>query len=211
MRIGKIFIPTLLLFILFTAFVFATENNGKADFIGLGFEFGMKRKQAIEVIKSEGRDIIEDTVDSKEIRTILAEGSFIKLPFNTDSSNLKTRLEFYDDKLMSSSLIFEANDNSEQTQIEDQVFNFLINVYGEPGKKEEVLQFTTWTWQRPNVVVILSTDPQNNTTKIQNIYEPVEEARMEKEIEKKQKGPQEDPAKQMFLDGDYSRPTQYKR
>ncbi|HEX3034596.1 MAG TPA: hypothetical protein VHT73_05595 [Thermodesulfobacteriota bacterium] len=208
MRIGKFSLPVLLI-IFFANFAFSSVEDGKADFTGLGFELGIEKDEAIKIIKSDRREIVENSVDSKEIRTIVVEGAFVELPFNTNNTDLKTRLEFYDDKLMSTSLILKPNAESDQAELESDLAEFLISLYGEPGRKEEMLQFVTWTWQRSDVTVILSANLENGMIKVENIYVPVNQARKDEEFEDSQKE-ESDPAKEMFLDGTYSRPTQYK-
>lgn len=208
MRIGKFSLPVLLI-IFFANFAFSSVENGKTDFTGLGFELGIEKDEAIKIIKSDRREIVENSVDSKEIRTIVVEGAFVELPFNTNNTDLKTRLEFYDDKLMSTSLILKPNAESDQAELESDLAEFLISLYGEPGRKEEMLQFVTWTWQRSDVTVILSANLENGMIKVENIYVPVNQARKDEEFEDSQKE-ESDPAKEMFLDGTYSRPTQYK-
>jgi hypothetical protein len=202
-----------LLILLITLFVrpaFPRQEGGNGDFTGLGFEFGIEKDQAFKIIKSEGREIIENTVDSKEVRMVVVEGAFIELPVNTSNADLKTKLEFYDDRLMSSSLVFESDSRSKQASLEAELARFLSGLYGEPEKREKVLHFTTWTWQTPDVLVIFSIDPKNDVVRIQQVYEPISRIKLEEEYDEKRGGEPSDPAKEMFLDGNYSRPTQYR-
>ncbi|HSE82997.1 MAG TPA: hypothetical protein VLB01_00445 [Thermodesulfobacteriota bacterium] len=209
MKMGTI--STLFLsIILFANFAFSRVENGNSDFTGLGFLLGTEKDDAVKIIKSDRREILENSVDSKEIRTIVVEGAFVELPFNINNTDLKTRLEFYDDKLMSSSLILKPNDESDQAKLGADLTGLLISLYGEPGRKEEMLQFVTWTWQRSDVTVILSANLENGMMKVENIYVPVNQARKDEEFEDSQKE-KSNPAKEMFLDGTYSKPTQYRR
>lgn len=209
MRIGKISLMFLSV-IFFANFAFSRVENRKSDFTGLGFDLGIGEDEAVKIIKSDRREILENSTDSKEIRTIVVKGAFVELPFNTNNTDLKTRLEFYDDKLMSSSLILNPNGESHQAELEADLAEFLISLYGEPGRKEEMLQFVTWTWQMSDVTVILSANLENGIMNVQNIYVPVNQARKDEEFEDSQKE-ESDPAKEMFLDGTYSRPMQYRR
>jgi len=127
-----------------------------------------------------------------------------------DYKDFQTSLEFFDDKLMSSSLVFKLDDSSKQEELKSEISKFLTAQYGEPGEKEEVVGLTAWTWHVPDLKVVLSTNPSNNLTKVEYIYEPLNESRVQKEIEQEHRGKQADPAKEMFIDGNYSRPPQYR-
>lgn len=205
MNLGKIFLLILIL-TLFTTLTFSEEDNKNVS--ALGFDFGISKKDALEVIKSQGKKVIEDTVDSKEIRTIIVEGSLIELPVDTSNVDLKTKLEFYDNELMASSLVFKPNNILNQSALEAELFKYLSGLYGEPGGKEEVLNITTWTWHIPDVAVILSSNPKNNVTRIDYVYKPLNQSRIEDEFKQKQQGETVEPAKQMFIDGNYSAPKQ---
>lgn len=197
--------PALLVLALFTALSFSKEKDNKNP-AALGFNFGISRKQALEIIKSQNKKVVEDTVDSKKIRTVVVEGAFIELPADTNYSDVKTKLEFYDNELMASSLVFKSDDPSKQSELETELSKFLISLYGEPKGKEEVLHLTTWTWQIPNVSVVLSTNPDNNVTRIEYVYKPLNQSRKDEGYKQDERS---DPAKQMFIDGNYSRPTEY--
>jgi hypothetical protein len=79
----------------------------KSDLSPLGFHFGINKKEAIRLIDSNGKRIVENEVDSKKIRTILMQGVIVSLPIEVDGVDVMTGLEFYDKKLLSTSLIFE--------------------------------------------------------------------------------------------------------
>ncbi|MBI2486013.1 MAG: hypothetical protein HYW01_03465 [Deltaproteobacteria bacterium] len=193
--------------VLFATTAYLNELDTKDNTSPLGFKFGISKKQAEQIIKSKGKKIVEKTVDSKEIKTIMIEGTIVKLPLGHSYSDLQTRLEFYDDELMSSSLIFKSDDSSKKEELEAELSSFLGDLYGQPAEVEDVLDFTTLTWHIPDLKVVLSTNPNNNVTKVQYIYEPVNQSRVDKEIQLKQKGKPEDPAKKMFIDGNYSAPN----
>jgi hypothetical protein len=190
--------------VLFATPAYLNELDTKDNSSPLGFKFGISKKQAEEIIKSKRKKIVEKIVDSKEISTILMEGTIVKLPLEHVYSGLQTRLEFYDDELMSSSLIFKSDDSSKKEELEAALSSFLGDLYGQPAEVENVLNFTALTWHVPDLKVVLSTNPKNDVTKVQYIYEPLNQSRVEKEIQLKQKGKPKDPAKQMFLDGNYS-------
>ena len=209
MNLYKIFLALLVL-ALFTALSFSKENDNKNP-AALGFNFGISRKQALEIIKSQNKKVVEDTVDSKKIRTVVIEGAFIELPADTNYSDVKTKLEFYDNELMASSLIFKSDDPSKQSDLEAELSKFLSGLYGDPKGKEEVLHLTTWTWQIPDVSVVLSTNPDNNITRVEYVYKPLNQSRKDEEYKQEQGYKRSDPAKEMFMDGNYSVPPEYKQ
>ncbi len=206
MRLSNLFLLILTLALISTL-SFSEEKENK-DVSALGFDFGISKKDALEVIKSQGKNVLEDTVDSKRIRTIIVEGALIELPMDLSSVGLETKLEFYDDELMLSSLIFKSSDVLNQSAIEAELFKYLTGLYGEPRGKEEVLSMTTWSWYIPDIEVLLSNKPQNNIARIDYIYKPLNQSRMEEELQRKQRGEDEDPAKKMFLEGNFSKPPE---
>ena len=206
MNLGKIFLLFLILTLFTTPSFSGGEDSKKVS--ALGFDFGISKKDALEIIKSEGKKVVEDTVDSKKIRTIVVEGSLIELPVDISNVDLKTKLEFYDNELMASSLVFKPNNILNQSALEAELVKYLSGLYGEPGGKEEVLNIITWTWHIPDLAVILSSNPKNNVERIDYVYKPLNQSRMEDEFKVKQQGETVDPAKQMFIDGNYSAPKQ---
>ncbi len=205
MNLGKIFLLILIL-TLFTTLSFSEEDNKNVS--ALGLNFGISTKDALEIIKSEGKKVVEDTVDSKKIRTIMVEGALIELPVDTSNVDLKTKLEFYDNELMTSSLVFKSNDILNQSALETELLKYLNGLYGEPGEKEEVLNINSWTWYIPDITVILSTNPSDSIARIDYVYKPLNQSRMEEELKRKQKGETTEPAKNMFLEGGYSKPNE---
>lgn len=195
-----------LVYILFTTPAYLKADEGRDS--PLGFRFGISRKEALKIIESHGNEIVKKTVDSKKIRTIVIKGAIIELPLN--GGDFETSLEFFDDKLMSSSLVFKVDDPSKREKLKSELSGFLIDRYGEPGDKEDTLGLTVWTWHVPDLKIVLSTNPANNLTKVEYTYKPLDETMVQKEIEKEHRGKQTDPAKEMFIDGSYSRPPQYR-
>jgi len=191
---------------LFSAPAYLEQVNANGNGSPLGFKFGISKKQAEQVIKSASKEIIDTAVDSKDIRTIMVDGTIVKLPLELDYSDVQTRLEFYDDELMSSSLIIKSDDTSKKEELEAELASFLGDLYGQPSEEENILNFKALTWHVPDLKVVFSTSQSNNVTKVQYIYEPLNQSRVDREIYLKQKGKPEDPAKKMFLDGNYSAP-----
>jgi hypothetical protein len=208
MNTGKVFL-TILILTFFTASGFSREKDIK-NASALGFDFGISKKRALEIIKSNNKKVLEDTVDSKNIRTIVVEGILIDLPADVSHSDVKTNLEFYDNELMASSLVLKSDDQSEQAKLKDELSKFLTGLYGEPKEKEEMLSLTAWTWHVSDLAVVLSVNPESNVTRLEYTYKPINETRKNEEYKEEQNGERPDPAKQMFIDGDYSRPPEYR-
>jgi hypothetical protein len=206
MNTGRVFLAVLILAFL-TASSLSEERDAKSA-SALGFNFGISKKRALEIIKSQNKKVLENTVDSKNIRTIVVEGAFINLPADVNNSDVKTNLEFYDNELMDSSLVFKSGDPSEQTKLKDELSKFLAGLYGEPKGKEEVLHFTTWTWHVPDMSVVLTVDPDSIITKVECTYKPINKTMKDEEYKKELEGERPGPVDQM-LDGKYSRPKDY--
>ncbi len=187
--------------------------KAKEDFSGssaLGFDFGISKKEAMKVIESKGKKVIENSVDSKDIRIILIQGAVEEIPLNIPESQSLTQLEFYDDELMSSTLVLESADYVSRNEMANELYQFLTDKYGETSNQERVLNYVTWTWRQPKVKVVLSADQNSDIFKIAYTYEPLSQTKMEEELELKRRGKPEDPATQMFLEGTYSKPTRFK-
>lgn len=181
-----------------------------ADLAPLGFTFGISDDDAEDIIDSNGKRITEDTVDSKKIRMIIMQGMIVSLPLDLEGKDVSTGLEFYDDKLMSSSLILNAKDSFEESQMRDEFMKYLTGKYGEPSSSDSMLSFRTWTWNMPDVRLVFHTNEKNNNMKVVYTYEPVNQAKRDKELDKLRGTDEEiNPAEQMFIEGDYSKPKYY--
>jgi hypothetical protein len=207
MNLDKVFLAILILAFL-TISSFSKEKDNKAV-SALGFNFGISKKGALEIIKSQHKKVLEDTVDSKNIRTIVVEGVFLALPADVNHSGVETNLEFYDNELMASSLVFKSGDISEQAKLKDELSKFLTDLYGEPKGEEEILHLTSWTWHVTDMAVVLSVNPESKVTRVECTYKPINETRKDEEYKKLQEPERLDPASQMFKQGDYSKPTEY--
>jgi len=182
------------------------ENS---DLSPLGFQFGINKKEAIKVIDSNGKRIVENQVDSKKIRTILMQGVIVSLPIEVDGVDVMTGLEFYKKELLSTSLIFAAVDASEKTELEKEFTDYFTEQYGEPVERSSMLYFTTTTWHMHDIKLVLHTNEKKNTVKVEYTYKPVHQSKFEDELDDRRGTIKSDPAKEMFLDGDYSKPTGY--
>jgi hypothetical protein len=181
----------------------------KTDLAPLGFTFGISDDDAEDIIESNGKRIMDNKVDSKKIRTIVMQGIIVTLPLDLEGRDVSTGLEFYDDKLLSSSLMLTAKDQFEESQLRDEFMKYLTDKYGEPQSSDSMLYFKTWTWNTPDVKLVFHTNQKKNAIKVEYTYEPVNQAKVESELDKLRGTEAKDPAEQMFLDGDYSKPTYY--
>lgn len=196
--------------IIFGVLTAARSEAQQSDLSPLGFTFGISNKDAMKIIDSNGKRLIDNKVDSKKIRTILMQGVIVELPLDLDGRDVSTGLEFYDKKLLSSSLILTAQDSSEEQELESMLTKYLTDKYGEPGSSDSMLYFKTWTWQMPDIKLVLHTNQKDNIVKVEYTYKPVDHAKLEDELDKIRGTEEIDPAKQMFIEGDYSKPTDYK-
>ena len=197
------------LLILSLFFIPLVSSAQQSDLSPLGFKFGINKKEAKKIIDSNGKRIVEDKKDSKDMRVILMQGVTVSLPIDVDGKDVMTELEFYDKKLLSTSLVFAAADDSEKTELESDFNQYFTTQYGEPVERESMMYFTTTTWHMPDVMLVLHTNNKNNTVQVEYKYKPGHQDKFEDELDTKRGTIRTDPATQMFLEGDYSKPTGY--
>ena len=181
--------------------VYSDDNNVNNP---LGFKFGMSSKSAKKLIGNNGNQILKNEVDSKKIRTILFDGIIVEYPGINDTDK-KTRLEFYKDRLMSTSLVLKNLSGSQFSEIQNELLTNIEADFGEPFSMDNMLSYDIWTWRRPDLKLILSTNRNKGEVKLEYTYMPIAEFKVEKELEVKRKGEEtKNPADQMFKDGNYS-------
>ncbi|MEM4409179.1 MAG: hypothetical protein QXI19_10605 [Candidatus Caldarchaeum sp.] len=159
----------------------------------------MSSKEALRVIGEKRLRVLENTVDSKKIRTILIEGVPEPLPVDVSGLDLKTRLEFWDKSLMSLSVLMNGGGPQDHNRIKDELYDHLFGEYGEPVSHDSFMNFTAWTWRLPFLTLVLSSSPSRSMTKIEYTYEPIEQNRREKEVEEAITPEREDPVEKYFL------------
>ena len=206
MRNLKTTILFVVLFVLCTTIVSYSQQGNMSP---LGFKFGINKKQAMKVIDSKGKRIYMDEEDSKEMRIILFQGVIVDTPIDISGKDVMTELEFYKKKLFSTSLVFAASDKTEKDQIETDFDQYFTSEYGEPIERDSMMYFTTTSWDAPNVRLILHTNNKDNTVKVEYKHKAGHQARFEDQLDEKRGTVPKDPATQMFLEGDYSKPTGY--
>ena len=198
-----------LILVLAASHLALSQEEMAPDLSPLGFEFGISDKDAKKIIEAKGMRIVENKKDSKKIRMIEMQGVLVDLPVNPNGLDVRTGLEFFDKKLLSSSLIFNAEETPTEEWLEEAFLEYFQDRYGEAYNTEEMMYFKTWTWHLPKVKLILHTNTKDNIVKVDYSYEPISQAKFEKELDKKRGTKKSDPARDMFLDGDYSKPTDY--
>ncbi|MEM7009087.1 MAG: hypothetical protein AAF462_08145 [Thermodesulfobacteriota bacterium] len=179
------------------------------DLSPLGFPFGINKKQARNIIDSNGKRIVHDKEDSKDMRVIMMQGVIVELPIDTAGRDVLTELEFYDKKLLSSSLVFKSVDESEKVEIETEFDKYFTTTYGEPTERGSMLHFKTITWHAQDMLLVLHANEKDHSVKVQYKYKPGLAKRFEDDLDTKRGTVHKDPAKTMFLEGDYSKPTGY--
>ena len=180
-----------------------------SDLSPLGFKFGINKKEAKNIIDSRGKRIVRENMDSKDMRVILMQGVIVELPIDVAGRDVMTELEFYDKKLLATSLVFASTDETEKVEIEDEFDQYFTNEYGKPVERDSMLHFTTTTWHTSDVLLVMHANQKDHSIKIQYKYKPGLDARFEDDLDVKRGTTPNDPAKQMFLEGDYSKPTGY--
>ena len=186
-----------------TANLYSDESNINNP---LGFKFGTSSKDAKNIIKSNGYEILKNEVDSKDVRTILFNGIIVEYP-SINENDKKTRLEFFKDRLMSTQLIVKNLSGSRFVEIQNELINSIETDYGEPNSKDHMLSYNIWTWKTEDLKLILSTNRNKGEVKLEYTYMPVAYSKAEKELEFKRKGKVRSPSDAMFKDGNYSQET----
>ena len=149
-----------------------------------GIELGSSKKEAINLIESNNMIILENEKDSKDIRRIIFDGSLVN-PEITNSDHHETRLEL---------------------KAQEQYLDYFKQKVGEATSSEKMLSYELWSWDIENYKILLNSNIKNKSLKVEYVYEPVLNKKIAKELDLKRKGPRGDPAREMFVDGTYSKP-----
>ena len=129
------------------------------------------------------------------MRVILMQGVIVELPVDVAGKDVMTELEFYDKKLLSTSLVFASADESEKIQLETEFDQYFVSQYGEPVERDSMLHFTTATWHTPDVMLVLHTNDKDHSVKIQYKYKPGLADRFEDNLDFKRGTIRSDPAR----------------
>ena len=173
------------------------------DTAPLGFKFGISDGDAKKQIKSHGHSIIKNEKDSKEVRTILFDGTVVEVT-DIDVSDQATRLEFFDGKLMTSAVVIETSDDLQFVDVKNDLLKKFVVLYGEPDDRDNMLSYEIWEWDINDMQLILSANRKKGKFKLEYTYHPVASTKHKKELQFKRKGEVRSPVDQMFKDGNYS-------
>jgi len=168
-----------------------------------GFEFGTSRKDAINLIDSSSVKLVSDNKYSNNLRKIILDGSIAGVILEPPPRH-ETRLEFYKNKLMSSSILFSFKDESSFTLAKDELFGNLVDILGGTFKRERMFSYEVLTWDLSETFVIANLNPKKKTIEIEYVHKPILEKKVAKDLRRKRRGDPGDPAKQMFIDNNFS-------
>ena len=166
-----------------------------------GFDFGISRKAALARAGPLGLEVVSDSRYSKKLRKVVLRGSD---DGPASGAGRSTLLEFYDDSLMSSSLLlsFENREgfDSARNRLEADVRGEL----GESFKRDRVFSYEVVRWDLPDTLVLMNLNPGKRTIKLEYVSKSVLGKKTAADLRLKRRGRPGDPATEMFVDGDYS-------
>lgn len=178
---------------------FGLEQLGSDHKSPLGFQFGASKKDLMKDIKAKGGKVLSNIVDSKDIRSIELEGAFVEIPFDTEGLRVKTVLELWDKKLMSSSLVLKDISDRPEGEFGAGITEILEAMYEEPNSKDSFYGTESWTWRLQDVSVLLAHKRKSKKIVLEYTYRLLDKSRKDEEYEVEQGPEKEDPVKEMFL------------
>ncbi len=196
---------TWLTFVLSICFLFSlpVEEIQADESIPHGFKFGTSRKDALSIIESHGVKIVSDSEYSDDLRKIVIGGSVPGVSSDTSPVH-ETRLEFYKDKLMSSSILLDFESESRFTSSARELIDELTNIFGGAFKREKMFSYEVLLWDLLNTKVLLNMNAQKQTVEIEYVDKRILDKKTAKDFERRRKKSPGDPAKEMFIDNNYS-------
>ena len=168
-----------------------------------GFEFGVSRKDALNLIESSELKVVSDRKYSNDLRKVVLDGSLSGVALDPLPDH-ETRLEFYKDSLMSSSILFSFEDESRFVFAKSELLGDLANVLGDTFKREKMFSYEVLSWNLSDTVVLVSLNSKERTIEIEYIHKPVLEKKTAKDLRRKRRDDPGDPARQMFIDSNFS-------
>ncbi len=173
-----------------------------------GFEFGISRKDALNMVESSMLKVVSDRKYSKDLRKVVLGGSLAGVALDPLPDH-ETRLEFYKDKLMSSSILFSFEDESRFASAKSELVGSLTGVLGDAFKREKMFSYEVLSWDLSDTVVLANLNSQKKTIKVEYVHKPILAKKIAKDLHIKRREDFGDPARQMFIDNNFS--TQKKR
>ncbi len=168
-----------------------------------GFEFGISRKDALGVIESSKLKVVSDRKYSKDLRKVILGGSLAGVALDSLPDH-ETRLEFYKDKLMSSSILFSFEDESRFASAKNELIGNLTGVLGDAFKREKMFSYEVLSWDLSDTVVLANLNSRKKTIEVEYVHKPILEKKIAKDLHLKRREDFGDPAKQMFIDNNFS-------
>ena len=168
-----------------------------------GFEFGISRKDALGVIESSKLKVVSDRKYSKDLRKVILGGSLAEVALDPLPDH-ETRLEFYKDKLMSSSILFSFEDESRFASAKNELIGNLTGVLGDAFKREKMFSYEVLSWDLSDTVVLANLNSRKKTIEVEYVHKPILEKKIAKDLHLKRREDFGDPAKQMFIDNNFS-------
>lgn len=168
-----------------------------------GFEFGISRKDALNLIESSKLKVVSDHKYSNDLRKVILDGSMAGVTFDPPPGH-ETRLEFYKDKLMSSSILFSFEDEGRFASAKNELIDNLADALGDTFKREKMFSYEVLSWDISDTVVLANLNSQKRTIEIEYVHKPILKEKTAKDLRRKRREDPGDPAKQMFLDNNFS-------
>lgn len=184
-------------------FPFPLEGSQVNLRIPHGFEFGISKKDALNLIESSELEVISDRKYSNDLRKVVLGGSLSGVTLDPLPDH-ETRLEFYKDNLMSSSILFSFEDETRFAFAKSELVGDLANVLGDAFERERMFSYEVLSWNLSDTVVLASVNSKKRTIEIEYIHKPVLEKKTAKDLRRKRRGDPGDPARQMFIDSNFS-------
>lgn len=173
-----------------------------------GFEFGISREEALALISASDLELVSDSEYSKKLKKIVVRGSASGVaPEFLDVR--ETRLEFYDDRLMRSSLLFGFEDASGFSSARSLLEGDLRGTFGESFKRDRMFSYEVLVWNLSDTNVLLSLDEKKRTIELKYEHRPILSRKTAKDLDRRRRKDPGDPAKEMFIDGNYSARQNY--
>ena len=186
-------------------FLLPFSAEGSQEDLGIphGFEFGISRKDALGMIESSRLKVISDSKYSNDLRKIVLGGSLAGVALDPPPDH-ETRLEFYKDKLMSSSILFSFENEGRFASAKNKLVDNLADVLGDAFKREKMFSYEVLSWDLSDTVVLANMNSQKKTIEVEYVYKPILEKKTAKDLHRKRREDFGDPARQMFIDNNFS-------
>ncbi len=184
-------------------FPFPLEGSQVNLRIPHGFEFGISKKDALNLIESSKLKVISDREYSNDLRKVVLDGSLSGVTLDPPPDH-ETRLEFYKDNLMSSSILFSFEDETRFAFAKSELVDDLANDLGDAFEREKMFSYEVLSWDFSDTVVLANVNSKKRTIEIEYIHKPVLEKKTAKDLRRKRREDPGDPARQMFIDSNFS-------